>query len=166
MNLYQEESSCHQWPVLLEPFFLAFPQKSLAQGLWASCTSWLWGWHYSACDMSPVQGQPAWMSTPSLSGAGQLVATPAEIETHAFCGSYHFWTLDLFKYHQKRNMTHWNSVVFFKKFILIVYSLDDSVCIVHAPKLWRSSSLSPPASVAYLDSYVCFWHLLLDAQGP
>lgn len=33
----------------------------------------------------------------------------------------------------------------FKKFILIVYGLDDSVCVVHVPKLWRSRSLSPSA---------------------
>lgn len=62
-------------------------------------------------------------------------------EAHAFWGSHHVWTLDLSKYLQERNATHWNWVVFFKTCILVVYHLGDSVC-VHAPKLWRSQFVS------------------------
>lgn len=47
-------------------------------------------------------------------------------------------------------MTHWNSVVFFKKFVLVVYSSGDSACVVHASGLQRRQSLPSSASVAYL----------------
>lgn len=43
---------------------------------------------------------------------------------------FELWTS---KYLQERNMTHWNSVVFFKPCV-VVYNLGDSVC-VHVPKL-------------------------------
>lgn len=70
-------------------------------------------------------------------------------EAHAFWGSHHVWTLDLSKYLQERNMTHWNSVVFFKTCV-VVYNLGDSVC-VHVPKLWRSQFVSS-TSEAYVAS--------------
>ena len=62
-------------------------------------------------------------------------------EARAFWGSHHVRTLDLSKYLQERNTTHWNSVVFFKTCVLVVYNLGDSVC-VHAPNLWRSQFVS------------------------
>lgn len=83
--------------------------------------------------MQPRKAHQAVCSPPPslLSGTGKLVATPAETEIHAFCGSFHIWTIDLSKYHQETNMTHGNSVVFFKKFILIVSSLGNLVHVTH-----------------------------------
>lgn len=81
---------------------------------------------------------------PSLSVAGKLVATPTETETRAFCDLSYLDSRSL----QISSRKKYDSLKFsyiFKKFILIVYDLDDSVCVVHVPKLRRSRSLSPSA---------------------
>lgn len=64
-----------------------------------------------------VKGNQPGCPPPLWVGLASFAMTPAELETHAFCGSNHVWTLDLSKYHPEKNMTHSKSVVFLRSFL-------------------------------------------------
>lgn len=111
-----------------EPPFLAFPQDSLLNDCgpvapldYGGGFECLWHVSYSRTARLEAHPLPEW--------GWQAFYYTSRHKAHAFWGSHHTWTLDLSNYHQERNMTLKNSVVFFKKCILVVYSLGDSVCV-------------------------------------